>query len=84
MAHFVVTAEQNIYPFSHLAALRYKGYVTKSHVQLIIGVFRDDLGNIKGTIMVHGVQRVFKECDQPCVVKSVVTLNIKGPKFKRT
>ena len=30
----------------------------KSHVQQIIGVFRDDLGNIKGTIMVHGVQRV--------------------------
>ena len=30
----------------------------KIHVQQIIGVFRDDLGNIKGTILVHGVQRV--------------------------
>ena len=30
----------------------------KSRIQQIIGVFRDDLGNIKGTIMVHGVQRV--------------------------
>ena len=31
-----------------------------SHVQKIIGVFRDDFGNIKGTILVHGVQRVFR------------------------
>ena len=30
----------------------------KSHTQQIIGVFRDDLGNIKRTKMVHGVQRV--------------------------
>ena len=30
----------------------------KSRVQQIIGVFRDDLENIKGTILVHGVQRV--------------------------
>ena len=30
----------------------------KSRVQQIIGVFRDDLGNIKGTKIVHGVQRV--------------------------
>ena len=30
----------------------------KSHVQQIIGVFRDDIGNIKGTKIVHGVQRV--------------------------
>ena len=30
----------------------------KSHGQQIIDVFRDDLGNIKGTIMVRGVQRV--------------------------
>ena len=28
----------------------------KSHVQQIIGVFRDDIGNIKGKKMVHGVQ----------------------------
>ena len=27
----------------------------KRHVKQIIGVFRDDLGNIKGTILVHGV-----------------------------
>ena len=31
----------------------------KSHVQQITGVFRDDIGNIKGTILVHGVQRVY-------------------------
>ena len=31
---------------------------TKSHVYQITGVFRDDLNNIKGTILVHGVQRV--------------------------
>ena len=42
-------------------------------------VFRDDLGNIKGTKMVHGVQRVCRgigrpyRCDPPCVVKSAVT-----------
>ena len=30
----------------------------KSHVQQIIGVFRDAIGNIKGTKMVHGFQRV--------------------------
>ena len=36
--------------------IRKKGI--KSHVHQIIGVFRDDLGYIKGTIMVHGVQRV--------------------------
>ena len=33
------------------AYIREKGI--KSHVQKIIGVFRDDLGNIKGTKMVH-------------------------------
>ena len=30
----------------------------KSHVQQIIGVFRDDIGNIKGIKIVHGIQRV--------------------------
>ena len=30
----------------------------KSRVQQIMHVFRDDIGNIKGTKMVHGVQRV--------------------------
>ena len=38
--------------------IREKGI--KICVQQIIGVFRDDFGNIKGTIMVHGVQRVCK------------------------
>ena len=38
------------------AYIREKGI--KSHVQQIMSVFRDDLGNIKGTKMVHGVQRV--------------------------
>ena len=27
----------------------------KSHIQKIIGVFMDDIGSIKATIMVHGV-----------------------------
>ena len=30
----------------------------KSRIWKIMNVFRDDLGNIKGTKMVHGVQRV--------------------------
>ena len=30
----------------------------KSHVETIIGVFRDDVGNIKGTKIVQGIQRV--------------------------
>ena len=33
-------------------------YRFKSHVQQIMSVFRDDIGNIKGTKIVHGVQRV--------------------------
>ena len=40
------------------AYIRDKGI--KSCIQQIIGVFRDDLGNIKGTILVHGVQRVYR------------------------
>ena len=32
----------------------------KSHVWKIMHVFRDDIGNIKGTKIVHGVQRVWK------------------------
>ena len=36
--------------------IRKKGI--KSRIQQIISVFRDDIGNIKGTIMVHGVERV--------------------------
>ena len=57
---------KNIWPFAHIpmyaslrvifAYIREKGI--KSCVQQIIGVFRDDIGYIKGTIMVHGVQRV--------------------------
>ena len=38
------------------ACIREKGF--KSRVWQITGVFRDDLGNIKGTKMVHWVQRV--------------------------
>ena len=32
----------------------------KSHIWKIMNVFRDDLGNIKGTTLVHGVQRVYR------------------------
>ena len=57
---------KNIWTYAHIvmyAVLRViSTYIhekgIKSHVQQIIGVFRDDLGKIKGTIMVHGVQRV--------------------------
>ena len=38
------------------AYIRENGF--KSRVWKIMHVFRDDLGNIKGTKMVHGVQRV--------------------------
>ena len=38
--------------------IREKGF--KSHVHQIIGVFRDDLGNMKGTIIVYGVQSVYR------------------------
>ena len=57
---------QNIWPFAHIpmyaglrvitACIHEKGF--KSHIWKITGVFRDDLGNIKGTKIVHGVQRV--------------------------
>ena len=57
---------KNIWSYAHIpmytglrvifAYIREKGI--KSRVQQIIGVFRDDIGNIKSTILVHGVQRV--------------------------
>ena len=57
---------KTIWPFAHLPIyvglrvistyLRENGF--KSCVWKITGVFRDDLGNIKGTKIVHGVQRV--------------------------
>ena len=40
------------------AYIREKGI--KSRVHQIIGVFRDDLVNIKGTKIVHEVQRVYR------------------------
>ena len=59
---------QNIWPFAHISmymGLRViSAYICekgiKSCVHQIISVFRDDLGNIKCTIMVHGVLRVCK------------------------
>ena len=59
---------KNIWPFAHIpmyVGLRViSTYICekgiKSHVHQIIGVFRDDIGNIKGTILVHGVQRVYR------------------------
>ena len=51
------------------AYIRENGF--KSRVWQIMHVFRDDLGNIKGTKMVHGFKRVYR-CDPPCVVKSAV------------
>ena len=60
---------KNIWPFAHIpmyVGLRVISAYThekgvKSGVQHIIGVFRDDIGNIKGTIMFHGVQRFCRE-----------------------
>ena len=59
---------KTIWPFAHISMytglrvisvyIREKGF--KSRVWKIMHVFRDDLGNIKGTKMVHGVQRVCK------------------------
>ena len=40
------------------AYIHEKGF--KSHVWKITGVFRDDIGNIKGIKNVHGVQRVYR------------------------
>ena len=53
---------KNIFPFAHnpmYMCLRViSAYISekgiKSHVQQIMGVFRDDIGNIKGTKIVHG------------------------------
>ena len=57
---------KGICPFAHIPMyavlgvksvyIREKGI--KSHVWKFLHVFRDDLGNIKGTKMVHGVQRL--------------------------
>ena len=57
---------ENTWPFAHIlmyaslrvisACIREKGF--KSCIHKIMSVFRDDLRNIKGTKMVHGVQRV--------------------------
>ena len=42
-------------------------------------VFRDDLGNIKGTKMVHGVQRVYKgigkAINMTCVVIAMYNID---------
>ena len=40
------------------AYIREKGI--KSHIHTIIGVFRDDLRNIKGIKKLYGVQRVYR------------------------
>ena len=59
---------KNIWPFAHIlmyaglrvifACIHKKGF--KSCVQQIMSVFMDDIGNIEGTKMVHGVQRVYR------------------------
>ena len=54
---------QNIWPFAHIPMYAGLGVIStyihekgfKSHVQQIMSVFRDDIGNIKGKKMVHGV-----------------------------
>ena len=57
---------KNLWHFAHILMyaglrvistyIREKGF--KSRVWKTTGVFMDDLGNIKGTKIVHGVQRV--------------------------
>ena len=57
-----------IWPFAHIPMYAGLGVISvykrekgiKSHVQTIMSVFRDDFGNIKGTKIVHGVQRVYR------------------------
>ena len=57
---------KNIFPFAHITMYVGLGVISayiherglKSCIWKITGVFRDDLGNIKGTKIVHGVQRV--------------------------
>ena len=59
---------QNIWPFAHILMYAGLGLISmyihekgiKSRVQQIMSVFGDDLGNIKGTKIVHGDQRVCK------------------------
>ena len=59
---------KNIFPFAHILMYAGLGVISayihekgiKSHAQKILSVFRDDLGNIKGTNIVHGVQRVYR------------------------
>ena len=58
---------QNICPFAHIPM--YMGlrvistYICengfKIHIWKITGIFRDDIGNIKGKKMIHGVRRVY-------------------------
>ena len=65
---YIKENSKNIWPFAHI--LMYVGlrvvsvYIRKngfkSYVWQIMHVFRDDIGNIKGTKMVHGVQRVYR------------------------
>ena len=59
---------KTIWTFAHIlmyvglrvisAYIREKGF--KSRIWKITCVFRDDFGNIKGTKIVHGVQRVYR------------------------
>ena len=52
------------------AYIRKKGI--KSRVWQLLHVFRDDLGNIKGTKMVHGVEGVQKDGEgHKCVIHHV-------------
>ena len=64
---------KRIWPFAHIpmyavlgvkpAYIREKGF--KSHVWKFLHVFRDDLGNIKGTKMVHGSKESAKGHGRP-------------------
>ena len=59
---------KNLWPFAHI--LMYAGLRVisvsihdngfKSCIWKIIGVSRDDIGNIKGTKIVNGIQRVYR------------------------
>ena len=58
---------QNIWPFAHIPMYVGLGvisaYIRKTRIKIrvhkIMSVFRDDIGNIKGTKIVHGFQRVY-------------------------
>ena len=51
--HLAFCSHPDVHGFKRQGYVRKKGI--KSHVWKLLHVFRDDLGNIKGTKLVHGI-----------------------------